>query len=72
MQKVNVLSQSADGVDESNHGYKFVDNAQTALLWALKCELYENDDQRNTMIENLITNNKNEGGSVREGWMRIH
>lgn len=63
----NVLSQSADGVDESNHGYKFVDNAQTALLWALKCELYENDDQRNTMIENLITNIKNEGGSVREG-----
>ena len=63
----NVLSQSADGVDESNHGYKFVDNAQTALLWALKCELYENDDQRNTMIENLITNIKNEGGKKWKG-----
>ena len=63
----NVLSQSADGADESYHGFKFVDNAQTAILWALKCGLYTDDEQRNVMIENLIKNIKNEGGSVREG-----
>ena len=63
----NVLSKSADGAEVSQHGYEFVDNAQTALLWALKCGLYENNQQRDTMIENLLINVKNEGGLIREG-----
>lgn len=63
----NVLSQSADGEETSRHGYAFADNAQTALLWALKCGLYGNDTQRDKMIENLLINVKNEGSAVREG-----
>lgn len=58
-EKGNVLSSSADDVTVSNHGYPVVDNAQTALLWALKCGLYQNEDQRNIMIENLLKNVKN-------------
>lgn len=62
----NVLSASADGVKESFHGYPFIDNAQTALLWALKCELYDTENQRDAMIKNLILNVKNVNRSIRE------
>ncbi len=64
----NVLSSTADGVTTSNHGYPVIDNAQTALLWALKCGLYDSTEQRDTMIANLIINIKNEDGSIREGY----
>ena len=64
----NVLSSTADGVTTSNHGYPVIDNAQTALLWALKCGLYDSTEQRDTMITNLIVNIKNEDGSIREGY----
>ena len=63
----NVLSATADGATVSNHGFTIIDNAQTALLWALKCGLYETDAQRDTMIENLLINVRNERGAVREG-----
>ena len=64
----NVLSSTADGVTTSNHGYPVIDNAQTALLWALKCGLYDSTEQRDTMIANLIITIKNEDGSIREGY----
>lgn len=63
----NVLSATADGATVSTHGYTIIDNAQTAILWALKLGLYENEDQRNTMMENLLVNIHNEGGTIREG-----
>ena len=66
--KGNVLSSTADGVAESSHGYPVMDNAQTALLWALKLGLYQDDAQRSVMIQNLLANIKNEGGSVRPGY----
>ncbi len=61
----NVLSSTADDVTVSNHGYPVVDNAQTALLWALKLGLYRDNAQRDIMIASLLKNVKNEGGSVR-------
>lgn len=61
----NVLSSTADDVTVSNHGYPVVDNAQTALLWALKLGLYRENAQRDIMIASLLKNVKNEGGSVR-------
>ena len=64
----NILSSTADNVTTSTHGYPVVDNAQTALLWALKCGLYDSTEQRDVMIANLIANIKNEDGSIREGY----
>lgn len=61
----NVLSSTADDVTVSNHGYPVVDNAQTALLWALKLGLYKDNAQRDIMIASLLKNVKNENRSVR-------
>ena len=61
----NVLSATADGGGVSNHGYPYIDNAQTALLWALKCGLYDTQAQKETYVENLVRNIKNENGAVR-------
>ena len=58
----NILS-GADGL--SMHGFPVIDNSQTALLWALKLELYENEEQKQVMIDNLLANIANEGGVIR-------
>ncbi len=42
-----------------------MDNAQTALLWALKLGLYDSEETRQTFIENLLINIRNEGQSIR-------
>ena len=67
----DLLTSTADGVTEvvtSNQSYPVVDNAQSGLLWALKLGFYDNESQRDTMIENLLKNIHNENGSMREGY----
>ncbi|PSL36269.1 alpha-L-rhamnosidase [Planomicrobium soli] len=44
-----------------------VDNSQSGLLWSLKLELYENEDQKNQMIDLLVENIRNE-----EEYKRLH
>lgn len=44
------------------------DNAQTALLWALKLGLFSSDEHRETMLDNLVANIRNEGGQLRPGY----
>lgn len=44
------------------------DNAQTALLWALKLGLHQSDEQRDLMLDNLVANIRNEGRSIRPGY----
>lgn len=43
------------------------DNAQTGLLWALKLNLYSNDEMRDTFIKNLLINIENKDGKIRPG-----
>lgn len=43
------------------------DNAQTGLLWALKLNLYTNDQMRDTFIKNLLINIENKDGAIRPG-----
>lgn len=52
----NVLSSGKGAFNQK----EVVDNAQTALLWVLKLELYENQTQRNAMVKELVRNIKNE------------
>lgn len=64
----NLLSGSADGFPEVGFSNApTMDNAQTGLLWALKLGLYDSEETKNTMIQNLVANIHNENGSVREG-----
>lgn len=66
----NLLSSTADNeteVSTSLQGYPIIDNAQTGLLWALKTGMYDSEEMKETMVENLLTNIHNEGGSIREG-----
>ncbi|AYA74416.1 alpha-L-rhamnosidase [Bacillus sp. Y1] len=65
--KGNLLTASADNFTQSRHGYPGADNAQTGLLWALKLGLYETEQQRETMVQNLTANIKNEGSLIRPG-----
>ncbi|MFC0560609.1 alpha-L-rhamnosidase [Halalkalibacter alkalisediminis] len=64
-EEANLLTATADNFTVSRHGYPGADNAQTGLLWAIKLGLYETDNQKETMIENLTTNIKNEGSLIR-------
>jgi len=43
----------------------FADNAQTALVWALKCGLYRDEAHRQHLINRLIENIRNEDGKFR-------
>lgn len=43
------------------------DNAQTGLLWALKLNLYTNDEMRDAFIKNLLINIENKDGKIRPG-----
>jgi alpha-L-rhamnosidase len=63
----NVLSSTADGITQYGRPQNniVIDNSQTALLWALKLELYENEEQKQVMIDNLLANIANEGGVIR-------
>lgn len=63
-----ILSASADGKLGQNAGmssFKQADNTQTAFLWALKLGLYQDEEQRDAFIEQLIQNIRNEDGSIR-------
>ncbi|WP_270739688.1 family 78 glycoside hydrolase catalytic domain [Massilioclostridium coli] len=64
----DLLTSTADKVYVSKHGYPIVDNAQCGLLWALKLGFYENETQKQVMIDNLLKNIHNENGSMREGY----
>jgi alpha-L-rhamnosidase len=63
----NLLTASADNFIQSNHGYLGADNAQTGLLWALKLGLYETEQQKETMVQNLTSNIKNKNSLIRPG-----
>ncbi|MEE1492477.1 MAG: family 78 glycoside hydrolase catalytic domain, partial [Massilioclostridium sp.] len=60
-----VLTASADNFTITAHGYPTADNAQTGLLWTLKLGFYENEAQKEAMIDNLLTNIRNEGLAIR-------
>jgi hypothetical protein len=45
-----------------------VDNSQTGLLWALKLGLYNSDSTHQTLLNSLLTNLANAGGSMRPGY----
>ncbi len=62
----NLLTATADNFEKSRHGYQGADNAQTGLLWALKLGLYETEKQKETMINNLTANIKNENHLIRK------
>ena len=63
----NVLSKSKDGGMTMPFG-TIVDNAQTAVSWALKLGLYRTEKQKQTMKENLAASVANKDGSVREDY----
>ena len=47
----------------------FADNAQTALVWALKCGLYRDEAHRQHLINRLIENIRNEGRLFRPNFV---
>lgn len=63
----NLLTASADNFTQSRHGYPGADNAQTGLIWAIKLGLYETNQQKEKMIQNLTANIKNENSIIRPG-----
>lgn len=66
----NLLSASADYGNKaavSFQGYPIIDNAQTGLLWALKTGMYNSEEQKQILVDNLVKNIHNENEMVREG-----
>ncbi|MBC5786990.1 family 78 glycoside hydrolase catalytic domain [Clostridium facile] len=55
----DVLCASADGGGEG-----YVDNAQTALAWAIKLKLYHTEEQKQAILSNLAASVENENQSV--------
>ena len=47
----------------------FADNAQTALVWALKCGLYRDEEHRQHLINRLLENIRNEGSKFRSDFI---
>ena len=45
-----------------------VDNAQTALAWALKLGVYDTDEQQAFMAAKLVESIQNTDGTIREGY----
>lgn len=64
-ENANLLSVSADGFNRGFLINLFKDNTQTSILWALKLNLYETEQQRQKLIENLLTNIENKDGAER-------
>lgn len=42
----------------------FIDNAQTALAWAIKLKLYNTEEQKQEILSNLAASVENENQSV--------
>ncbi len=61
----NILSSSADMEYSNYFGDPYTDNAQTAILWALKLDLPRNEEERQVMLGNLLTGIANENRTLR-------
>ncbi|WP_270739929.1 family 78 glycoside hydrolase catalytic domain [Massilioclostridium coli] len=62
----NILSATMDdGKTLAFGGAVMVDNAQTALAWALKLGLYHTEEQKQTMVNNLTASVQNKDSSIR-------
>lgn len=64
----NILSMSADpgqGRGFMQGDNVVTDNSQTGILWALKLGLFNSTDEKQTYINNILTNINNEGGQIR-------
>lgn len=60
-----LLTKTADKVDKSIHGYNFVDNSETGLLWFLKLQLFSDEQQKKAAISALNKVIENRNQSVR-------
>jgi alpha-L-rhamnosidase len=64
----NVNCATADAASKPMIGGHIVDNAQTALAWALKLGVYDTEEQHAFMAKKLVESIQNAGGSIREGY----
>ncbi|KAB8134170.1 Bacterial alpha-L-rhamnosidase [Gracilibacillus oryzae] len=62
----NLLSVSVDDFSSAFLIDLFKDNSQTSIIWALKMGLYDSEEQKQILIENLLKNIANENRSERE------
>ncbi len=62
----NVLCATMDKDKEGNSMYNRVDNAQTALAWMILLDLYDTQEQLNSMAENLSKSVRNRNHEVSE------
>lgn len=63
---INLLTSSKDeAIQKCYNGYSFVDNSQSGLIWFLKLELFNSEEQHQKVIEKLRTNIENENRSIR-------
>lgn len=63
-----LLTRTKDGVEKSFHGYDYVDNAQTGLLWFLKLKFYKDEKQKKLAINELVKSIENRNKEIRENF----
>lgn len=66
----NLLSASVDNVKEQDNVYSYypvTDNAQSAILWALKLGLYPDEDTKKDLLKKLLENIQNKDSLIRPG-----
>lgn len=61
-----LLTRTKDNVEKSYHGYDYVDNAQTGLLWFLKLKLYKDEQQKKLAVKELVKSIENRNGEFRK------
>lgn len=63
---INLLTSSKDeAIQKCYNGYSFVDNSQSGLIWFLKLEFFNSEEQHQKVIEKLRTNIENKNRSIR-------
>lgn len=63
-----LLTRTKDGVEKSYHGYNYVDNAQTGLLWFLKLKMYKDEGQKELAIKELVKSIENKNRKIRNNF----